>query len=64
MCLRLGVDPRGVLYFSLLDNVECAEWYDPRFGLYRVDGDMVRTEKPRCEITGRIQCLNASDDPL
>ncbi len=41
-----GVDVRGYFYWSLLDNLEWARGYAPRFGLVHVDYEtQVRTPK-------------------
>ena len=44
--IDLGVDVRGYLYWSMLDNYEWTSFV-PRFGLYSVDWDSFeRTAKP------------------
>jgi beta-glucosidase len=66
-CLRDGVDVRGYLYWSALDNFEWAEGFRPTFGLIAVDraDNMARSPKPsaaayrRLVESGRISALRA-----
>ncbi len=46
-----GVPVLGYYHWSLLDNFEWAEGFDPRFGLYRVDyATQERHETPACGV--------------
>ena len=52
--INLGVDVRGYLYWSMLDNYEWGS-YAPRFGLYSVDRNTFeRTAKPSAELYRKI----------
>ena len=54
-----GVDVRGYLHWSLLDNFEWGHW-EPTFGLIAVDREtFVRTPKPSLAWLGRVAGRNA-----
>jgi beta-glucosidase len=58
--IRAGVDVRGYLAWSLLDNFEWAMGYSQRFGLVHVDFEtQVRTVKDSGRFLGRIAKANA-----
>jgi beta-glucosidase len=53
--LAAGVDVRGYFHWSLLDNFEWAEGYEPRFGLVEVDyATQERRVRPSGELYARI----------
>ncbi|WP_251453864.1 family 1 glycosylhydrolase [Microbacterium sp. Marseille-Q6648] len=57
-----GIDVRGYLHWSLLDNFEWGHW-EPTFGLIAVDRDtFVRTPKPSLAWLGRVAQRNALAD--
>jgi beta-glucosidase len=61
-CLRDGIDVRGYLYWSLLDNYEWNSGYRPTFGIVAVDRKtQARTEKPSARWLGNIARANRLD---
>lgn len=52
---QVGVDLRGYLHWSLLDNFEWLEGWGPRFGLYQVDFETLeRRPTPACAFFRRV----------
>ncbi len=55
LAIEQGVDVRGYYHWSLTDNFEWAEGFEPRFGLYRVDyGDYSRRPTLGAEVYSAI----------
>jgi beta-glucosidase len=54
-CLRDGIDVRGYIHWSLLDNWEWVAGFGPKFGLVSVDRTtFARTAKPSAHHLGRM----------
>jgi beta-glucosidase len=59
-CLADGIDVRGYIHWSLLDNFEWNFGYRPKFGLVAVNRDtQERTVKPSARMLGEIAKRNA-----
>jgi beta-glucosidase len=59
-CLADGVDVRGYIHWSALDNFEWSHGYGPTFGLVAVDrATQVRTPKPSATWLGGVASANA-----
>ena len=62
-CLDEGIDVRGYLYWSLLDNFEWVFGYRPRFGLVEVDRKtFARRPKPSAHWLGDLAKANRPAD--
>ena len=54
-CLDDGIDVRGYIHWTLLDNFEWMAGYEPTFGLIAVDRtDFTRTAKPSLQWLGDV----------
>jgi beta-glucosidase len=63
-CLDDGIDVRGYVYWSLLDNFEWVLGYAPTFGLVAVDRPgQERRPKPSAAWLGAVARRNAVDLP-
>jgi beta-glucosidase len=61
-CVNDGIDVRGYLHWTLLDNFEWRSGFSKTFGLIAVDREsLARTIKPSARWLGRIARSNGED---
>jgi beta-glucosidase len=59
-CLGDGIDVRGYIHWSMMDNYEWLEGYRPKFGLVEVDREtQLRRPKPSASWLGEVAKKNA-----
>jgi beta-glucosidase len=59
-CLASGIDVRGYIHWSMMDNFEWLEGYRPKFGLVEVDREtQLRKPKPSAYWLGDVAKRNA-----
>lgn len=64
-CLHDGIDVRGYLYWTLIDNFEWTFGYTPRFGLLACDRDTLeRTVRPSARWLGAVARANRLPDAM
>jgi beta-glucosidase len=62
-CIESGIDVRGYIHWSLLDNFEWIMGYRPKFGIVAVDRKTLkRTVKPSARYLGEIARANRIQD--
>jgi beta-glucosidase len=58
--IKAGVDVRGYFHWSLLDNFEWADGFEPRFGLHEVDFETFkRTPRKSAKVYAEIAKSNS-----
>ncbi|MFL5319535.1 MAG: glycoside hydrolase family 1 protein [Myxococcaceae bacterium] len=62
--MKQGVDLRGYLYWSLMDNFEWLDGWGPRFGLYHVDFETLERKKtPACDYFKEVATTKVLSEP-
>jgi beta-glucosidase len=62
--IRDGVDVRGYMHWSLMDNFEWAEGFEMKFGLAEMGPNLERRPRPSGRLYGEIARANTLDEAL